>query len=119
MFTNYYAEQFKRAYNATPEIRRASLKHWEKIHAENKKNARFDLVIFSAENIQAIKAAETISAYIDSAIVFFEYDIEKGLYTFDYTDNAPETFETYNAAAVFAAYNLNEMEKAGVNDEII
>lgn len=119
MFTNYYAEQFKRAYNATPEIRRATLKHWEKIHAENKKNARFDLVIFSAENIQAVKAAETITNYINSAIVFFDYDIEKGLYTFDYTDSAPETFETYNAAAAFAEYNLMEIKKAGGNNEII
>lgn len=109
MDNNYYAIQFDRAYKATPETRRASLEHWETIHAENKTEKRFDLVIFSAENIRAIKAAETITNYINNAIVFFDYDIEKGLYTFDYTDNAPETFETYNAAAAFAEYNLKEM----------
>lgn len=115
MKNNYYALQFERAYNATPETRRASLAHWEKVHAENKKNMRFDLVIFSAENIQAVKAAETITNYINNAIVFFDYDIEKGLYTFDYLDAPAETFETYNAAAAFAEYNLKEM---GLYNEI-
>ena len=108
---NYYENYFLRQYNAAPETRRASLEHWEKLHKENKALKRFDLVIFSAEHIRAIKAAETISAYMDNALVFFEINTEKSLYSFDFFDAPRETFETYAAAAAFAEYNLNEMRK--------
>ena len=107
MAKDYYRNYFIRAYNATPETRRASLEHWNKMHAENKALKRFDLIIFSAEHIAAIKAAETISAYVDNALVFF--DTEGGLYWFSYFDSETQVFETYRAAAMFAEYNLKEM----------
>ena len=112
---NYYEKTFYRAIKATPETRRASLAHWEKVHAENKKNKRFDLVIFSAENIRAINAAIVISEYVDRVNTIFDYDGE--LCSFEFPEYETEIFSSIYSAAAFAEYNLTEMEKAGVNNE--
>lgn len=56
--TNFY-EDYKIKYaNATPEKRKACRDYWEKIHAENYKKDRYDLIIMSAQILDSIAYAE-------------------------------------------------------------
>ena len=49
MHTNYYVEHGKRYKAASEELKKASRAYWTRIHAENVKAGRDDLIIFSGQ----------------------------------------------------------------------
>lgn len=99
---------FMAAYGTGKESRKRSAEHWERYINIAKANKDFDLVIYAAEHLAAVKAADTIAEYVDNALVHF--DTEGGLYWFSYFDADTEYFKTFRAAAEFAKYNLEQME---------
>ena len=59
---DYYSAQILRYIEADKETREAAKAHWLKMHAENLKADREDLIIFSGKNLEAIMTAEAILA---------------------------------------------------------
>lgn len=49
MYTNYYVEQGKRYKAASEKLKKASRAYWTRIHAENVKAGRDDLIMFSGQ----------------------------------------------------------------------
>ena len=54
----YYEDHFLKYLTAPQETRQASREHWLKCHAENLKNKRDDLIIFSAKMLASIDLAD-------------------------------------------------------------
>lgn len=77
----------------------------------------FRMVIEKKDAFSYGSAWALIKEYVNACNVIFTK--LNGVYMFEFPDCDAETFATFSAAARFARYNLNEMEKAGVNDEII
>lgn len=49
MYANFYIEQGERYKAASEELKKASRAYWTRIHAENVKAGRNDLIIFSGQ----------------------------------------------------------------------
>lgn len=109
MARNYYLSAFDRAFNATPETRRASLEHWETIHAENKKNNRFDLIIFSAENIRAINTADKLNMYLDYAGMDVNFEKTRAGYKLEILNGETVYFYSVRAIENFVNAELSEI----------
>lgn len=56
---SFYTDYYNRFLSASAEMREQSKKHWLKIHAENLKTGRNDLIIFSAQVLAAAALAES------------------------------------------------------------
>ena len=55
---DYYRTAQERYMRADPETRKASREHWTRVHAENMKSGREDLIIFSAQILAAYDTAD-------------------------------------------------------------
>ena len=64
----YYERYFYNYIQASPEIRKASKEHWQRVHVENMKTGRDDLILFSGKMLGSIIQAEKyLSEYVAKA----------------------------------------------------
>ena len=110
IFEKYINNYFAAVYSADSATRDKAEKHWTRYGNIAKETKDFDAVIYAYEHIAAIDAARAISDYIARVNVIFT-NPSPGKYIFDYPDADAEYFASFQAAAAFAKYNLNEMGK--------
>lgn len=55
---DYYKVYIERYKTAPQEMQQQSREYWTKVHAENMQSGRHDLIIFSAQILAAITAAD-------------------------------------------------------------